>query len=61
MAQRQAVTWQAAIWFRSAAKGAKKQILDELCATRGWHRDHSRKALRQALGPRPAGRPRRGR
>lgn len=54
MSQRQAVTKQVAIRYRSASKGAKKQILDELCAMTGWHRDHARKALRQALGPRPA-------
>ena len=23
-----------------------------VCATTGWHRDHARKALREALGPR---------
>lgn len=59
MAQKQAVTRQVAIRYRSASKGAKAVILDELCATTGWHRDHARKALRQALGPRPAGRARR--
>lgn len=35
MAQRQAVTRQVAIWHRSASKGAKAVILDELCATTG--------------------------
>lgn len=59
MRQRQAVTQQVAVRYRSASKGSKKVILDELCATTGWHRDHARKALRQALGPRPAGRTRR--
>lgn len=59
MAQRQAVTRQVAIRYRSASKSAKAVILDELCATTGWHRDHARKALRQALGPRPAGQARR--
>lgn len=59
MAQRQAVTRQVAIRYRSASKGAKAVILDELCATTGWHRDHARKALRQAPGPRPARRARR--
>ena len=59
MAQRQAVTREVAIRYRSASKGAKKQILDELCAPMGWHRDHARKALRQALESRPAGRTRR--
>lgn len=59
MAQRQAVTRQVAIRYRAASKTAKAVILDELCATTGWHRDHARKALRRALGPRPAGRTRR--
>jgi len=27
-------------------------MLDELCATTGWHRNHARKALAQALKPR---------
>ena len=59
MGQRQAVTKPVAIRYRSASKGAKAVILDELCAMTGWHRDHARKALRQALEPRPAGRARR--
>ena len=59
MTQRQAVTRQVAVRYRTASKSAKAVILDELCATTGWHRDHARKALRQALGPRPAGRARR--
>ena len=59
MTQRQTVTWQVAIRYRTASKSAKAVILDELCATTGWHRDHARKVLRQALGPRPAGRARR--
>lgn len=40
--QRKAVT--KATRYRSASKGAKVVILDELCATTGWHRDHARKA-----------------
>ncbi|WP_246541162.1 integrase [Mycobacterium spongiae] len=32
-------------------KAGKQKILDELCAITGWHRDHARKALRNALGP----------
>jgi len=51
MSQRKAVTKATATRYWSASKGAKAVILDELCATTGWHRDHARKALRQVLGP----------
>lgn len=61
MGQRQAVTKAVAMRYRSASKGQKAVILDELCATTGWHRDHARKALRQALGPRPVKRRRKPR
>ena len=52
MSQRKAVTKATATRYRSASKGGKAVILDELCATTGWHRDHARKSLREALGPR---------
>ena len=32
-------------WLGTVGDGA----FDELCATTGWHRDHARRALRQAL------------
>ena len=41
-----------AMRYRSASKGAKAVILNELCATTRWHRDHAHKALRESLGPR---------
>jgi transposase InsO family protein len=47
--------------YRKATKAEKAQVLDQLCAVTGWHRDHARKALRGALargGPPP---PRRAR
>ena len=61
MSQRQAVTKTVATRYRAASKTKKALILDELCQTMGWHRDHARKALRQALGPKRAARPRRPR
>src|ERR1700757_529483 len=32
--------------YRSAKRAAKGRILDELCATTGWHRKHAVRALR---------------
>jgi hypothetical protein len=51
MGQRQAVTKAIATRYRRASKADKGAILDELCATTGWHRSHARKALGQALRP----------
>lgn len=50
MGQRKAVTRASAVRYKRAGRAGNKIILDELCAT-GWHRDHSRKALRQTLKP----------
>lgn len=61
MSQRKAVTRATATRYRSASKGAKVVILDELCQLTGWHRDHARKALRRALGPRRVVTPRKRR
>lgn len=61
MSQRKAVTKATATRYRSASRSAKAVILDELCATTSWHRDHARKALRQALGPRRVVKPRKRR
>lgn len=49
MSQRKAVTKTIATRYKRSNRGAKKIILDELCAITGWHRDHARKALRQVL------------
>jgi len=61
MGQRKAVTKAIATRYKRASKADKSLILDELCATTGWHRNHARKALAGALKPRlvrPARRPR---
>jgi len=52
MSQRRAVTKTIATRYKRADKTAKGVILDELCATTGWHRSHARKALAAALKPR---------
>jgi hypothetical protein len=61
MSQRKAVTRATATRYRSASKGSKAVILDELRQLTGWHRDHARKALRRALGPRRVVTPRKRR
>ena len=51
MAERRVVTETTAIRYSLADKRTKGIILDELCATTGWHRNHARKALTTALQP----------
>src|SRR6202171_1151319 len=51
LAERRAVTETTAIRYSLADKRTKGIILDELCATTGWHRNHARKALRTSLQP----------
>src|ERR1700682_3198406 len=51
LAKRSAVTETIAIRYSLADKRTKGVILDELCATTGWHRNHARKALTTALQP----------
>ena len=51
LTERRAVTETTAIRYRLASESGKSKILDELCATTGWHRSHARKALKAALQP----------
>ncbi len=51
MGQRKAVTKAVATRYKRAGKADKGKILDELCATTGWHRNHARKALAAVLRP----------
>ena len=52
LAERRAVTKTIATRYARSDKAGKGRVLDELCATTGWHRNHARKALKQALRPR---------
>jgi hypothetical protein len=51
LSERRAVTETIAVRYILASKREKSRILDELCATTGWHRNHARKALKSALQP----------
>ncbi len=52
MAAKRPVTARLVARYRSGTRAEKSAVLDQLCEVNGWHRDHARKALRQAAaGP----------
>ena len=55
-ARRQITNAQLAKWPK-ATKAQKSAILDAVCAVTGWHRDHARKVIRQALADQAGGGP----
>ena len=59
--QRRAVTETIATRYKRADKATEGVVLDDLCATTGWHRNHARKALAAALKPKIVKAPRKPR
>jgi hypothetical protein len=55
MGARREVVWAVTERYWSAKRAAKGRILDELCATTGWHRKHAVRALRQHETVTPGG------
>ena len=51
LAARREVTAAVAARYRAAGRREKGRILDELCATTGWHRKHAVRALRAKAQP----------
>ena len=59
MATRRQVTARLVTKYEGATQAEKSAILDQLRVVNGWHRDHARKALRQATAGPPEPRKRR--
>ena len=60
MSAKTEITVKCARAYRTASRGVKSRLLDEVVAVTGWSRDHARRRLGQAVKPR-AVRPRSGR
>lgn len=57
LSQRKAITKAQLDRWAKATRVEKSAILDAVCQVTGWHRDHARKAIRQALADRARGGP----
>ena len=57
LSQRKAILSAQLDRWPKATKAEKSVILDAVCQVTGWHRDHARKAIRQALAERARGGP----
>lgn len=55
MGQRQAVDPSHRYAVPAGERGGEGRVLDERCATTGWHRNHTRTALGLALKPKVVG------
>ena len=53
LVMRKAITKAQVVKYHKATKAEKAAILDAICVTTGWHRDHARKAMRLRLSPPP--------
>lgn len=57
MAARKAITKAQLRRWGKATRAEKSAILDAICQVTGWHRDHARKAIRQAVADQARGGP----
>lgn len=57
LGQRKAITKAQLAKWPKATRSEKTVILDAVCQVTGWHRDHARKAIRQALADQERGGP----
>lgn len=57
LGQRKAITRVQLDRWSKATRAEKSAILDAVCGVTGWHRDHARKVIRQALAEQAGGGP----